>query len=160
MADQEPEPEKQSSAPTKPAPQLTDMPLEVINHIGSHLQPHSMLRLGQALKTTIGREFRIGHMKDYHNYAASKIQSVLKTPSTQVVNMYGRRDEQRDWKSGDPRRKDRLQMPQVESDDAAEYTSTLHDRLGRQITRDGSIKFKAGTLRAQPRRGYSGFKYR
>eukprot|EP01051_Picozoa_sp_SAG22_P035014 SAG22_NODE_16205_length_330_cov_379.008658_2_plen_47_part_01 len=47
MADQEPEPEKQSSAPTKPAPQLTDMPLEVINHIGSHLQPHSMLRLGQ-----------------------------------------------------------------------------------------------------------------
>eukprot|EP01051_Picozoa_sp_SAG22_P037520 SAG22_NODE_18766_length_281_cov_28.835165_1_plen_56_part_10 len=51
---QEPEPEAQ-----RPAPQLTDMPLEVINHIGSHLQPHSMLRLGQALKTTIGREFRI-----------------------------------------------------------------------------------------------------
>eukprot|EP01051_Picozoa_sp_SAG22_P011573 SAG22_NODE_1125_length_5476_cov_11.823322_5_plen_157_part_00 len=149
---QEPEPEAQ-----RPAPQLTDMPVEVINHIGSHLQPHSMLRLGQALKTTIGREFRIGHMKDYHNYAASKIQSVLKTPSTQVVNMYGRRYQQRDWKSGDPGRKDRLQMPQVESDDAAEYTSTLHDRLGRQIMRDGSIKFKAGTLSAQPRRGYSGF---
>eukprot|EP01051_Picozoa_sp_SAG22_P013245 SAG22_NODE_1461_length_4369_cov_4.685012_1_plen_38_part_10 len=38
MADtqkREPEPEKQSSAP-----QLTDMPLEVINHIGSHLKPH------------------------------------------------------------------------------------------------------------------------
>ena len=111
---QEPEPEAQ-----RPAPQLTDMPVEVINHIGSHLQPHSMLRLGQALKTTIGREFRIGHMKDYHNYAASKIQSVLKTPSTQVVNMYGRKYEQRDWKSGDPRRKDRLQMPQVDRDNAA-----------------------------------------
>eukprot|EP01051_Picozoa_sp_SAG22_P023078 SAG22_NODE_5796_length_950_cov_7.647474_1_plen_86_part_10 len=66
----------------------------------------------------------------------------------------GRRDEQRDWKSGDPGRKDRLQMPQVESDDTlvSQYTSTLHDRLGRQITRDGSIKFKPGTLRAQPRR--------
>ena len=154
---QEPEPEAQ-----RPAPQLTDMPLEVINHIGSHLQPHSMLRLGQALKTTIGREFRIGHMKDYHNYAASKIQSVLKTPSTQVVNMYGRKYEQRDWKpysyqEDSDWRKKSLQMPQVDRDDATEYTSTLHDRLGRQITRDGSIKFKAGTLRAQPRRGYSGF---
>eukprot|EP01051_Picozoa_sp_SAG22_P032049 SAG22_NODE_13312_length_410_cov_47.369775_1_plen_108_part_01 len=31
-------------------------------------------------------------------YAASKIQSVLKSPSTQVVNMYGRKYEQRDWK--------------------------------------------------------------
>eukprot|EP01051_Picozoa_sp_SAG22_P030747 SAG22_NODE_12091_length_456_cov_1.422969_1_plen_94_part_10 len=54
------------------APQLTDMPLEVMNHIGSHLKPHSVVRLGvvrlgQALKTSIGREFRIGHMKDYHN---------------------------------------------------------------------------------------------
>ena len=154
---QEPEPEAQ-----RPAPQLTDMPVEVINHIGSHLQPHSMLRLGQALKTTIGREFRIGHMKDYHNYAASKIQSVLKTPSTQVVNMYGRKYEQRDWKSGDSGRKDILQMPQVARHQGADtkYTSTLHDRLGRQITRDGSIKFKGGTLSAQPRRGYSGFKYR
>eukprot|EP01051_Picozoa_sp_SAG22_P014972 SAG22_NODE_1893_length_3367_cov_2.848531_7_plen_49_part_01 len=38
-------------------------------------------------------------MKDYHNYAASKIQSVLKSPSTQVVNMHGRKYQQRDWKS-------------------------------------------------------------
>ena len=153
---QEPEPEAQ-----RPAPQLTDMPVEVINHIGSHLQPHSMLRLGQALKTSIGREFRIGHMKDYHNYAASKIQSVLKTPSTQVVNMYGRKYQQRDWKSYSYQedsdwRKKSLQMPQITNDNT-KYTSTLHDRLGGQITRDGSVKFKAGTLRAQPRRGYSGF---
>ena len=121
-----------------------------------------LVRLGQALKTTIGREFRIGHMKDYHNYAASKIQSVLKSPSTQVVNMYGRKYEQRDWKHYSYQedtdwRKKSLEMPQVHRDDATEYTSTLHDRLGRQITRDGSIKFKPGTLRAQPRRGYSGF---
>eukprot|EP01051_Picozoa_sp_SAG22_P028609 SAG22_NODE_10182_length_549_cov_0.688889_1_plen_44_part_10 len=32
---------------------LTDMPLEVMNHIGSHLKPHSVVRLGQALKTSI-----------------------------------------------------------------------------------------------------------
>eukprot|EP01051_Picozoa_sp_SAG22_P040830 SAG22_NODE_22245_length_236_cov_16.948905_1_plen_50_part_10 len=37
--------------------------------------------------------------------------------------------------------------PVLRRDDATEYTSTLHDRLGRQITRDGSIKFKPGTLR-------------
>eukprot|EP01051_Picozoa_sp_SAG22_P029391 SAG22_NODE_10868_length_512_cov_2.184019_2_plen_69_part_01 len=56
---------------------LEDEPLPVVGGpdpiarlpAGSHLKPHSMLRLGQALKTTIGREFRIGHMKDYHNYA-------------------------------------------------------------------------------------------
>ena len=104
---------------------------------------------------------RGGNSRD-HNYAASKIQSVLKTPSTQVVNMHGRKYQQRDWKSYSYQedsdwRKKSLQMPQVDRDDAAEYTSTLHDRLGRQIMRDGSIKFKPGALRYQARRGYSGF---
>eukprot|EP01051_Picozoa_sp_SAG22_P036862 SAG22_NODE_18083_length_293_cov_1.680412_1_plen_77_part_10 len=76
--------------------------------------------------------------------------------------MHGRKYEQRDWKSYSYQedsdwRKKSLQMPQVARHQDTEYTSTLHDRLGRQITRDGSIKFKPGTLRYEARRGYSGF---
>eukprot|EP01051_Picozoa_sp_SAG22_P007409 SAG22_NODE_521_length_9507_cov_62.835991_5_plen_81_part_00 len=43
------------------------------------------------------------------------------------------------------------------ADTDQKYLKEFMDQVCRQITRDGSIKFKAGTLRAQPRRGYSGF---
>ena len=80
MADAEPDSEGNEKSSTHPPPQLTDMPLGIMNRIGSHLQPHNVVRLGQALTTSTGIQFRLGHMKDYRDYAASKIQSIQRTP--------------------------------------------------------------------------------
>ena len=67
-------------------PTLTGMPLEVMNHIGSHLKPHSVVRLGQALKTSTGMQFRLGHMKEYQHFAAAKIQSAVRAPHLQFID--------------------------------------------------------------------------
>eukprot|EP01051_Picozoa_sp_SAG22_P031368 SAG22_NODE_12668_length_433_cov_3.089820_1_plen_91_part_10 len=85
MADQEPEPEKQSSALT-----LTDMPESIIEYIGNQFTHtggyKDKMRLGMATHN-VGASTRLGAKLHYYT---ERLQSAMREPFSNAPRAYGK----------------------------------------------------------------------